>query len=865
MSDQLDEFGGVIVEGGTDEFGGTILEEDRTIGPVIQEDPEDASGVGMALLSGLTNSETNKVFWLAAKRFPEVIARGEDPSLYYAFDEKGDLYYRDPNTGSYKKEFADDLFGFDIDYLDNLGPTGQFLGEVIPGSIGMGIGYMTGQTPGAMKLGAAGTAAGGATVYAARAALSAALGGPPLDVEKAAKDLAVSSAFGALPFGTPAQTAPKGMKWILEKFPGSDGRSMLKDIVQNGGKTVDDKLAYMAEKYPDISISRAEANDLVGNAGYKAEVFIAKNAATDELVEHFVNRNERVTYHAEKFFDHILSGKYVKGDAKNKLTGKPVLDAEFDIARAAEDYIALEKQKLSKTVAPIYKEAYDMDVVIDVSDIIKEMDEVIANPNTSAKKLSTYKEMKKALIDARFEGDVARSSTELLHEGLKDNFNRVISGLTKDADSGLKREASIFRDRISNKLKESNPFYKQATAIYDDALGTAQTLDRSIVGQFAKVVDKGGEAAGRLTKKLFSGNIRPKEIVELKQILQATEDGAQAWQNLKGTWLSTKFDDVVQSGGNPLSEPSMYLKSVGVRQPGKAFPKSNVKVDKFGMPLPQSPDELAKLADDVARYQAKGKMAKMWQAMLEPDELAAFIDLTSMMQMVSKIQTQVGSDTFKNLSMNQIFGNEAKQILGSSEVGKQSARAAGGVLSALFGFSSRLTGRGFEDLMGGTLNRQQEAYRDLLISHIVDPRKRVNLSQALDATKPLAYLAGQTFVRAGPEGLFQLFNTPQKRTEALREASKERREDAAESEVAPVLMPRPDSMIEPQPDPNLGARIDSARPATLNLPMFEGETEGPALGLDFDPSMSPTILPRDDDRELAMRLRARRSGIGGLV
>lgn len=175
------------------------------------------------------------------------------------------------------------------------------------------------------------------------------------------------------------------MKWILEKFPGSDGRSMLKDIVQNGGKTVDDKLAYMAEKYPDISISRAEANDLVGNAGYKAEVFIAKNAATDELVEHFVNRNERVTYHAEKFFDHILSGKYVKGDAKNKLTGKPVLDAEFDIARAAEDYIALEKQKLSKTVAPIYKEAYDMDVVIDVSDIIKEMDAVIANPNTSAK------------------------------------------------------------------------------------------------------------------------------------------------------------------------------------------------------------------------------------------------------------------------------------------------------------------------------------------------------------------------------------------------------------------------------------------------------------------------------------------------
>ena len=93
----------------------------------------------------------------------------------------------------------------------------------------------------------------------------------------------------------------------------------------------------------------------------------------------------------------------------------------------------------------------------------------------------------------------------------------------------------------------------------------------------------------------------------------------------------------------------MYLKSVGIRQPGKAFPKSNVKVDKFGMPLPQSPDELAKLADDVARYQAKGKMAKMWQAILEPDELAAFIDLTSMMQMLAKYKLRLAQILFKTL------------------------------------------------------------------------------------------------------------------------------------------------------------------------------------------------------------------------
>jgi hypothetical protein len=869
MADKESKFGGNQPKS---KYGGTYVErqpllEDTRIQRVIEEDPVDASGVGTAILSGLTNSETNKVFWLASKRFPEIYEQGGDPSVYYAFNpEDGDLYYRDPYSGDYKKEFADGPFGYDIDYLDYaIGPSGQFLAEVIPGSIGIGAGYLSGGYPGAMVGGAKGTAIGGSIAYATRAALSAVLGGPPLDAEKAAKDLAFSSVLGAVPFGVPTKEAPAAMKVLMEKFPGSDGRTILADIVQNGGKTVDEKLAYMQNKYPDIPISRAEASGLVGNKGYKAEVWMAKNARTEELVEHFESRNQRVAYHAELFFDHLLSGKYVKGDAKNKLTGKPALDAEFDVARAAEDYIALEKEKLAKTVAPIYKEAYDMDVVIDVSDILKKIDDVIANPNTSAKKLSTYKEMRQGLIDARFEGDVARSSTELLHEGLKDNFNRVISALTKDADTTLKREASIIRDQISQRLKSANPTYAKATRIYDDAIGTAQILDRSIVGQFAGVVEKGGEAAGRLTKKLFSGNINPKEITELKTILQTTEDGAQAWQNLKGTWLRTQWDDVVASQTNPLSEPSAYLKSIGVKQPTKSFPKTPMRFDPMGLPMPQSADELARLADEMAEYKAKGTKAKMWQAILEPDELSEFIDLTSMMQMVSRIQTQAGSDTFGNFSLSAVFGNEAKQIMGSTQKGRQAARKAGGILSALFGFTSRLTARGFDDMLTGSTNAQKEAYRDLLISHIVDPRKRADLSVALDATKPLAYLVGQTFTRSGIEGVTELFNTIEDRNQALREASEERKQDAAESEVAPVLMPRPDSMVEPQADPNLGARIESARPATLNLPMFEGETEGPALGLDFDPSMSPTILPRDDDRELAMRLRARRSGIGGLV
>tara|TARA_R110000803_G_scaffold4113_1_gene14080 strand:- start:1869 stop:4439 length:2571 start_codon:yes stop_codon:yes gene_type:complete len=853
-----DQFGNEIITGvgsDVDQFGNPVLLQDnRTIGPSIEEDPEDASGIGNALLAGLTNSEENQVFWLAAKRFPEQVEKGNNPAEFYALDESGDLFYRDPYSGAYKKEFADDIFGFDIDYLDNLGPVGQFLGEVVGGTMGLTSGFMSGGFPGAAVGGAKGTAVGGGTAYAVRAGLSEALGGPPLDVEKAAKDLAFSSAFGAIPFGVPTKSAPKTLKFIFDKFPGTDGRTILADIVQNGGRTVDEKLEYMSRKYPDISLSRAEANELVGNAGYKAEAFINKNARNETLVQHYNDRNERIAYHAENFFEQVISGKLAAGGIGKKLTGPASADAELDIARAAELYIEAEKKKLATQVAPLYREAYDMDVAIDVSDIIKQIDEVIGNPNASAEKISAYKKMKVALTDSSIGDSAPRQSTELLHEGLKDNFNRLLSSLTKDADSSLKREVTLVKNQVSNRLKEANPLYKNVTQVYDDAFGTAQTLDRSIVGQFANVAGF-GEKASRITKKLFSGNIKPREIQELKAIMQSTDDGAKAWQNLKGTWLSTQWDEVITQGGNPLGQPNKFLRAMGIQSPSRAFPKqANVVVDAGGMQLPASADELARLADEVAEYQVKGRKAKMWEAVLEPDELKSFIDLTSLMEMVSRIQTQAGSDTFGNLTIDAILARESQQVMGQGVVAgsQQAVRSAGGIITALASLPSRVTGKGFKDLMANINRRQKEAYMDLLISHIVDGSKRVSLDAIMESVKPASYLISQTFARGGVEGLTGLFN------------------NLSQDERKQQFIERGDEVIEEQQQDNqqeLSGQIDVATPTALNLPLFEDMPQN-NLGeapSGFDASMSPTILPSASDREIAMRMNAKRSGIGSLV
>ena len=141
----------------------------------VEDDPEDASGYGTALLSGLTNDEGNKIFWLATKRFPD----HPDPSSLYYFDpESGDLVYFDPVTKKPKKEFKDGPFGFNIDYLDNIGPTGQFLAEVGFGTAGMTAGFGLGSVKGAIIGGIKGTAAGSVVGLGARQALTEVFGGP---------------------------------------------------------------------------------------------------------------------------------------------------------------------------------------------------------------------------------------------------------------------------------------------------------------------------------------------------------------------------------------------------------------------------------------------------------------------------------------------------------------------------------------------------------------------------------------------------------------------------------------------------------------------------------------------------------------
>jgi len=492
----------------------------------------------------------------------------------------------------------------------------------------------------------------------------------------------------------------------------------------------------------------------------------------------------------------------------------------------------------------MYQQAYDLDVKIDINDVMSDLDKVIANPNTSKRKRAVYKEVKETLTDKIT--DTPRGTTELLHDSMKDGFNRIFANLSgSTADGPLKQEITTIRNTISSRLKEANPTYRNVTEIYDTAKGTSQLLEKSIAGQFANVVEQGGTKAATLSKKLFTGNIKPAEITELKTILQQTDEGAAAWQNLKGTWLSTQWDDVIASQSNPLSEPNAYLRAIGIKQPTKAFPMQKMRYDPMGNPLPASADEMARLADDVAEAQVRGKKAKMWQAILEPEELSAFMDLTDMLQAVGRIQTRAGSNTFSNFAIDDIVTAGSKVIVGSPRPKLSTASKVGSIAESIVNIPSKAF-QGFRiPGMQKAETLQKEAFIDFLISNIIDPKKNVVLRESITDIKPNIYLLTQTFAKGGLEAVENLGTTIRERDEALR--LEEQNPSFGELEQESVEV-----------DPNLQSSLNTFQMPSVSQPLFDE----PETDLGLEQLSSPTILPDEKDREIAMR---QMGGIGSLV
>jgi len=798
------------------------------------EQEREKSGVADALLAGLSNDTGYQIAWLAQKRFPDLVEQGINPADYYFLDEDEDIAYIDPITGRAKKEFQDGLL---VDTASYVGPTLQFLGEAAGGTLGLMGGAATGTLPGAMAGGAGGTAIGGSSAAALRAGISAAFDGPPLNLGQMQDDLMVSSAFGAIPLGVKKEllAAKSVFRTASQRFSGQEGRTALQSLIDEGTQDAE-RLRAIAQERFNITLTPAEAEGIVGNRS-AIQRYLQMQPGSQKLWNFYHNRQMQIEDTADEFFRHISSGKYLPALKKERLSGRVGIEPELDLAEAANEVLKKLADKRQVRATPVYNNSFELPIEIDVSDIASDLRKELGDQNLRGEARRVKQAMLDALVD--YTGFSSRripiggsgaqelglkNNTELLHNALKNDVRPLIESLTAEGQSGLKREVSLFREKISNRLKVLNPEYRRATAIYDPSKGHLQALERSVVNNLARAAELGGEQAVRLTNKLFNGSITPKQIRDLRRLIQ-TED-PQVWQNMKGNWLRTQFDDAIASTINPLGANNKFLSRIGVRG-RRAFGRGAEKV--------------------------RGTKAKLLQEIMDPEELKNFVDLVEMMQAVSFIATQTGSPTQPLLALQKTIENETKG-LGSG------ALKAMGMLTEI---PSRIFSRGFDDLTQAQISRQREAYEDQLIEALIDPSEAARLAAAINAVKPGFYFVTQAAAGGANDAIEAILND---QTDRVDPQTGRIQRSTRGMEILESAREVPLGEEEPPPEDNqdLQSQIDG-----MSIPQLGGDLFEPlpqtGSGAPQMSMLGPTILPSDEDRELAERLRMTRSGIGGLM
>ena len=833
-----------------DEFFASIPEEDKK--RIEQENSR--TGALQALIAGLSNDESAKSLYLANRRFPNLKEqRGIEPNDLYFLDEDEDLAYVDPNdiTKSYK-EYADMGFGLETDDIfGRVFPAGQLLFEMVPETAGFMIGGAYAGAPGAVGLATTGQAAGGGLFYALRAGLSNALDGPPLNVGKLAGDLALNSAFALLPFGLPAESFPKLFRGTVRKFPGVEGRQTLLEIIKEGGEDSERLINLAADR--GIVITRPEAK-LMASDGAMIQKYLQMQPTSQKLFDFYNSRALQVEESAEDFFNEILSGKFAK--KKDKLTNKPALDADYDIALASES----------------------VDINVDTKDLFEDIIGELSDPNV--RKGTDYHtaltELKDMLVDQRkmaavdedtvkaYDNDPdqllalnLKSDTESLHKMLSRDFRPLIERLTKDNQGFIKSKVSNIRGQISERLKAANPEYARATSIYDPTKGHLQVLERSVINSLAKVVELGGTRAANLTQRLFNGSIKPKELKDLRRLIQVEDP--QVWQNLKGTWLRTQFDDALTTTINPLGGANKFLNRLGLRgNIRKTFPFAGKQVDEaaakqLDIATAGTPDEIVSAATSeistVGRA-ARGRRAAVYKEMLDPQELDNFVDLVEIMQATSYIATQSQSPTQTLQTMSRIIEDEAKGF--GLKIGEATL--------SLVQLPQRVLFKGFDDVTEKVIGLQKERYEDLLINALIDPSLATDLTKFIQSINPTIFFTTQSVARGTEATIEELYEGEGEEDLGLRgERSVELREGARD-----IMRKEMEALQE-----EIQTR-DEPVPAEMQHPPFNvmnSLTAAPPIAPrpKINPAMSPTILPDPQDRELAMRRQAGSGGILGLV
>ncbi len=848
---------------------------------------EEASGAVDGFVHGLTNSPRAGHHWLGSRRFPEDLQSGRDPGeRYYVDPDSDDVMFIDVDgvygpKGRAYKEFGDVLEFGDIDKDDLIGwmgPGAQLLSEMILGGLGMAGGATVGTaTPalggpgvgtvvGGMGGGALGSAGGTVVGQGIRSGLSAVVGGPESDFDQLVSDTAWSAGFGLIPVGLPRGALGQAFRqlgdavlpkigYLREQFPDEAGQDLIAAILKEGGGEVDSTIAKAAER--GIKLTRGEAMKGIGQAAF-AQYYLGLQSRSRLLTDMYLDRSQQVTNMVKGFADQLTSGKYVSNAFRDPLTGKvkggSSSTVEIDVAKAADDFIKAEQKKRSEQAGEIYRQAYELDeagspelaALVDTFLTARQVPNTardgeplqgilvaLRDPDLDPLRKEAYSTLRDALISKKRarsvtgkEGQLSAPSDYLpidtsqdVAKVLQETFDTLITKYGKSDTTRNKKlvgELSNLKASMNDAFRSYNPVWGRAQDIYrpEDPMSTLQNF--KIIADIAKVAESGGTEAARAVSRIFSGSAEPVDILKLKTAVM--EQNPAAWQRLKGNWLRTKFNDVSQRTSNELGVPNKFLGALSLRGDVADLTKAS---DKGGF------------SSEVATY----------RALFEPEELKELAEISDILQMVRSVQDKINSDTQTKQKFAELLSIESNKA----------GVSAPEIIFNMFGLLGR-SAKSIRDSVNGSMaakykQERVNAYEDVLIEQVINPDPNRTLLKQMKESFPRYYaIATQALKETGQAMEEGVTPSPETQIREKRASSREEEQERLREEAASQIKMMESSQASPPSTTDIFAP----------LPSMGGGMS--SLGIP-----GATVLPSEQDRELAERLRQSRSGIGGLA
>jgi len=731
--------------------------------------------VGRKTISNLFFDENSMLEYLAEQRFP---GDATAPLRYSYVD--GELVYEDEN-GDLVPEFdaLEDASIMEEYLIPNIVPTTTLAADITGGIIGAGKGFAKGvelatKFPVKNPLVQAGiilgtTAAGGFTGNlvvggAARTGREALLDSfyntPAEEIAAAQKDLLVSSAFSAIPFGA----GPTNQ--IINKFRGKEDSLQYLISLRKDMQGTIDEAAKMG-----VDLTPAEAADFA-NRAVNLQFFLSRQPQLTAVKDFYQSRARRISEAVEIFATKI-------GSMQPGRWGS----ADDQVKAAAQSAMKEVNEKRKERAARLYN-SLDGEVEVDISPVVARLDGIIGDLTQSQSLRAEAQRFRDTLFDEVDGEFIPVSDLMALHRRRVSDLELIVKDNLGNPNAntiiGLREDLTALMDAA-----DVSGTYNLARRVYDPTKTSLQLMEQSAIGKIANMVTD--KQTAKAVKDVFDPGVSVQSMRNAKRVLKASDP--EAWKEAKKYIIQGKLDDLSRN------------------------------TNELGLPA-------------FADYFSRKGTREMMQELLEPDEYENFTKLIGLMDRALKSVPRGGSDTQPNQAAAAMLAEEVGD-LGTAGLNFAIATAR---------LPGRLaTGQVFDETIKKIKMKQMESYYQALAAVMFDPNATKIIDDAYKYFSRLGYTAGQGAARGAREGV-----------------------DAYSKDSDGVYQPNEDDIKRIQEE--IKALESNQAPVSekADVPIFNALP--PMTGAMSRTEMpGATVLPSEQDRELAMRLRQSKSGIGGLA